>query len=57
MPVISSHPTRQVKDALYLVDSGKYRKSPIYLAVTEIDAIENRTGYLYFAGLLNGSPV
>jgi hypothetical protein len=56
-PVISSHPTRQGKDALYLVGSGKYRESPIYLAVTEIDAIENRAGYLYFAGLENGSPV
>ncbi len=56
-PVISSHPTTQGKDALYLVGSGKYRESPIYLAVTEIDAIENRAGYLYFAGLENGSPV
>lgn len=56
-PVIAGHPIRKGQEAVYLIGSGKYRESPIYLAATEIDGIENRAGYVYFAGLENGSPV
>lgn len=56
-PVISAHPTEKNKKALYLVGSGKYRESPIYLAYTEIDSIEKKSNYRFFAGLENGSPI
>ncbi|MGB9749638.1 MAG: DUF4185 domain-containing protein [Caldisericia bacterium] len=56
-PIISDHPFKQGKKALYLIGSGKYRESLIYLAVSEIDNIENKESYLYFAGIENGSPI
>lgn len=56
-PVISEHPNIPDKDAIYLIGSGKYRESPIYLAVTEIDSIEDRSSYFYFAGIKDGSPI
>ncbi|HEC95834.1 MAG TPA: DUF4185 domain-containing protein, partial [Euryarchaeota archaeon] len=46
-PIVSTHPFDPDKKALFLVASGQYRNSPIYLAFTEIYKIEERNSYLY----------
>jgi hypothetical protein len=56
-PAISSHPHDQSRTVVYLLTSGTYRKSPIYLAMTDPDAIEDRESYRYFAGYDDGTPV
>jgi len=55
-PIISAHPFDPDKKALFLVASGPYRNSPIYLAFTDIDKIEKKESYLYFTGIKNNLP-
>lgn len=55
-PIVSTHPFDPDKKALFLVASGQYRNSPIYLAFTEIYKIEERNSYLYFSGFEEGMP-
>lgn len=53
-PVIGNHPLEQNKQAVYLVASGQYRQSPVYLAYAELDEIENESAYHYFTGTSGG---
>lgn len=55
-PIISTHPTNSEKQAVYLMASGKYRQSPVYLAYSEIYDIEDKTKYKYYIGLENNEP-
>ena len=55
-PIVSTHPFDPAKKAIFLVASGQYRNSPIYLAFTEIDKIEERESYLYFSGFEDDVP-
>jgi len=55
-PIVSTHPLNQKEKAIFLVASGQYRNSPIYLAFTAIDKIEERESYLYFSGLEEDMP-
>ena len=41
---------------LFLVASGQYRESPIYLAYVSLDHIEDIDYYMYFTGLVDGQP-
>ncbi len=56
-PVISSHPHDPTRPMLYLLASGTYRKSPIYLAMTDLGTVEDKRSYRYFAGYKNGTSV
>jgi len=55
-PVISNHPTDPEKDALYFIGSNTFREEEIYLAYTELDSIEDRSSYQYYAGMEGDKP-
>lgn len=55
-PIVGPDPVDPTKEVVYLVGSGKYRQSPVYLAYVEKKDIEDRTKYKYFKSLQNNIP-
>jgi len=55
-PVLGEHPSIPNKQVVYMIASGKYRESPVYLAYVEIKDISDKTKYQYYTGLENRLP-
>lgn len=55
-PVLAEHPSIPNQQVVYLIASGKYRESPVYLAYAEVEDIEDKSKYHYYTGLENGLP-
>ena len=53
-PVVGELPSGE--KVVYLLASGKYRDSPVYLAYVPIEFLEDKSRYMYYTGEVDGEP-